>query len=131
MKRFLLVLLLAVGVSSCQQERDQAYYLNNPDKLRVILTRCDAQASPDAFCQASYKMGQSLNALIQSFVKNQQVFGQAILQAEMKRDELQEQLNQAESSGAQEKVASLKKAVSQKQAQVEAHRAVINMFMRF
>jgi hypothetical protein len=131
MKRFLLILLLAVGISGCQQQKDQAYYLKHPAKLKTILHRCDAQASPDDFCQASYKMGLSLNTLIQSFMKNQQVFGQKILQAQMKRADLQRQLNQAKSSDDQVKIASLKEQVSQAQSQVEAYRAVVSMFMRF
>lgn len=131
MKRFLLVLLLAVGVSGCQQQKDQAYYLKHPDKLKAILHRCDAQASPDAFCQASYEMGQSLNTLIEGFMHNQQSFGQKILQAQMKKADLLQQLNQTKSATDQEKISSLKKQISQKQSQIEAYLAVVGMFMRF
>jgi hypothetical protein len=131
MKRFLLIFLLAVGVSGCQQQKDQAYYLKHPAKLKIILHRCDAQASPDVSCQASYKMGLSLNTLIQSFMKNQQVFGQEILQAQMKRADLQQQLKQAKSSDDQANISSLQEQILQVQSQVEAYRAVVGMFMRF
>lgn len=131
MIRFLLILFLAVSLSACQQQKDQAYYLKNPAKLKSILKHCDAQASPDVSCQQSYKMGQSLDALIRHVMRNQQEAGQEILQVQMKSADLQQQLHEAQSSGDQSQISSLKEQVLQARSQVEAYRAVVGMFMRF
>ena len=85
----IVLLILTLALVSCNQKRDEAYYLTHPDKLGAAIENCRALDNYTFECDAVRAARTKLNVLLLQAHASGQAFGRTILQLQMQRAELQ------------------------------------------
>ena len=78
MNMYLVVILLAFGLTSCTV-KDEQYYLNNPKELQHALKSCPNQQPQGLSCEKMQQIGDRLNSLGYQLQRNPPGFGNTIL----------------------------------------------------
>ncbi|BCA95232.1 hypothetical protein TUM19329_15930 [Legionella antarctica] len=78
MNKYLVVILIALGLTSCNVKNEQ-YYLSNPKELQKALKACPNQTPQGLSCQQLEQIGGRMNRLAYQLQSNPQAFGNKIL----------------------------------------------------
>ncbi|MCL9685822.1 lipoprotein [Legionella maioricensis] len=78
MNKYLVVILIALGLTSCNVKNEQ-YYLSKPKELQKALKACPNQAPQGLSCQQLEQIGDRMNRLAYQLQSNPQAFGNKIL----------------------------------------------------
>lgn len=78
MNKYWLVLLIAVGLTSCT-DKSEEYYRNNPLELQKALKACPNRESRGLNCKELEQLGNRMNSLAYQLQYNPQGFGHKIL----------------------------------------------------
>jgi hypothetical protein len=78
MNKYLVVILIALGLTSCNMKNEQ-YYLSKPKELQKALKACPNQAPQGLSCQQLEQIGDRMNRLAYQLQSNPQAFGNKIL----------------------------------------------------
>lgn len=73
-----MVILIALGLTSCNVKNEQ-YYLSKPKELQKALKACPNQAPQGLSCQQLEQIGDRMNRLAYQLQSNPQAFGNKIL----------------------------------------------------
>lgn len=78
MNKYLVVILIALGLTSCNVKNEQ-YYLSKPKELQKALKACPNQVPQGLSCQQLEQIGDRMNRLAYQLQSNPQAFGNKIL----------------------------------------------------
>ena len=78
MNRYLLLLLVILGLTSCTV-KDEDYYRSNPKELEKAIKACPSQQPHGLTCQKVEDLGRRMNSLAYQLQYNPQGFGSKIL----------------------------------------------------
>jgi hypothetical protein len=101
MNKYLVVILIALGLTSCNEKNEQ-YYLSNPKELQNAIKDCPNQPPQGLSCQQVEQLGNRMNSLAHQLQANPQDFGNKILalqqtitsqQVELKKNSANQELN--------------------------------------
>lgn len=101
MNKYLVVILIAFGLTSCNEKNEQ-YYLSHPKELQKAMKDCPNQPHQGLSCQQLEQLGNRLGSLAQELQTNPQAFGNKILvlqqtirsqQVELKQNGVNQELN--------------------------------------
>lgn len=78
MNKYLMVILIAIGLTSCGKKNEH-YYQLHPKELQNALKACPNQAPQGLTCQQLDQLGKHMNSLAYELQSNPQAFGSRIL----------------------------------------------------
>jgi|HubBroStandDraft_6_1064221.scaffolds.fasta_scaffold825073_2 hypothetical protein len=78
MNKYLVVILIAIGFTSCS-EKNEHYYQLHPKELQNALKTCPNQGPQGVTCQQLDQLGKRMNSLAYELQSNPQAFGNKIL----------------------------------------------------
>lgn len=78
MNKYLLIILVALGLASCNT-KDEHYYQSNLKELQHVLKACPEKAPKGVTCQQLEQIGRRMNSLGYELQANPQAFGNKIL----------------------------------------------------
>ena len=78
MNKYLVVILIALGLTSCNEKNEQ-YYLSNPKELQQALAACPNKAPQGLTCEQMEALGRRMNVLVTQLQSGPQAFGNKIL----------------------------------------------------
>jgi hypothetical protein len=78
MNKYLVLLLVSLGLVSCAA-KDEQYYRSHPKELQQALKSCPAEKPPMMTCDALQTLGERLNSLAYQLQSSPQGFGNKIL----------------------------------------------------
>ena len=120
-----------LALAACGQEKGYQYYVTHPDKVGSIYNRClNQQGADDAMAQQCVdviKAAAKIRSLFMIMASNNKLFGQQLLEEQMKLADLHEKLIDARNSGQVQAVARAKNAYDQQRLEVDARLAVIRL----
>lgn len=91
MNKYLVVVLIALGLTSCSAKNEQ-YYLSNPKELKQAIEACPQKKPEGLNCQQITQLGIRVNNLAYQLQANPQAFGNKILSLQQTIAKQQEQL---------------------------------------
>lgn len=91
MNKYMLVILMTLGLTSCTV-KDKHYYQNNPKELQKALKACPSQQPQGMTCEQIEEIGKRMNTLAYQLQYNPQNFGGKILSLQQSISEQQAEL---------------------------------------
>lgn len=78
MNKYLVVILIAFGLTSCNVKNEH-YYLSNPKELQKAMKNCPNQHPQELSCEQIEQIAKRMNGLAYQLQSNPQDFGNKIL----------------------------------------------------
>lgn len=78
MNKYLMMILIIMGLTSCSEGGEQ-YYLSNPNELQKAMKSCPNQQPKGLSCPQLEQLGSRMNSLAYQLQLNPQAFGNKIL----------------------------------------------------
>jgi hypothetical protein len=78
MNKYLVVILMVFGLSSCN-DKNEHYYMSNPKELEKAIKACPNQKPPGLNCDQVEQIGKRMNSLAYQLQSNPPGFGNKIL----------------------------------------------------
>ncbi|HDY2643528.1 TPA: hypothetical protein RQP80_001146 [Legionella pneumophila] len=79
MNKCLVIILITLGLVSCQFKKDESYYRSHPSELQNALKLCPGTQPDGLSCQQLEAIGRRMNSLAYQLQYNPQEFGNKIL----------------------------------------------------
>ncbi|MGX6643091.1 hypothetical protein [Legionella pneumophila] len=79
MNKYLVIILITLGLVSCQFKKDESYYRSHPSELQNALKLCPGKQPDGLSCQQLEAIGRRMNGLAYQLQYNPQEFGNKIL----------------------------------------------------
>ncbi|KGP62864.1 hypothetical protein EP47_05195 [Legionella norrlandica] len=79
MNKYLVIILIALGLVSCQFKKDEQYYRSHPSELQKALKLCPNKQPDELNCQQLEEIGRRMNNLAYQLQRSPQEFGNKIL----------------------------------------------------
>lgn len=79
MSKYLVIILITLGLVSCQFKKDEQYYRSHPSELQSALKLCPNKQPDGLSCQQLEAIGKRMNSLAYQLQYNPQEFGNKIL----------------------------------------------------
>lgn len=95
MKKNILLILAALGLSGCGGPYSHEYLLSHPDVVQSELAKCRKNVEYTSYCDMVKHTSDEFEALISARADNEEAFGKQILQAEIDSVAAKEKLQQA------------------------------------
>lgn len=77
-----LLLCIVFALSACGKELSPQYFIEHPDYLKKMISKCDVSNQSTKLCQTAFQAVDLLNELLPQLEQDPEAFGNKILRAE-------------------------------------------------
>lgn len=83
MQKFILVLVMLLGLSACEKKLTYSYLISHPQELKAEMDRCQTSDNNDQRCEIVLYAAANLTAIIRDQQADPQKFGQRVMNAQV------------------------------------------------
>lgn len=142
MQKFILVLLMLVGLTACEKKLTYSYLISHPQELKAEMDRCQTSDNNDQRCEIVLYAAANLTAIIRDQQADPQKFGQRVMDTQVQcvvdKKALQtakehlaalqkQNASAAELAAAKDAVLKAKKTLKEKSEEVKMLQAVLGL----